>query len=110
MEAAPERVDRLRENFTESFITSLRYARHSQQMKIILFRNFLFSLVISIVPALLPVIALKEMYLSAAQLGLVFTCVGVGSLVGAVFALPTSGLESRRMRSLRSRWRYWPGC
>jgi len=43
---------------------------------------------ISIVPALLPVIALREMQLSAAQLGLVFTCVGVGSLAGAVMALP----------------------
>ena len=78
----------LRENFTESFITSLRYARNSQRMKIILFRNVLFALVISIVPALLPVIALREMQLSAAQLGLVFTCVGVGSLAGAVMALP----------------------
>ena len=79
---------RLRENFTESFISSLRYARNSPRMKIILFRNLLFSLVISVVPALLPVIALKELQLSAAQLGLVFTCVGVGSLAGAVFALP----------------------
>ena len=57
-------------------------------MKVILFRNVLFSLVISVIPALLPVIALKEMQLSAAQLGLVFTCLGVGSLAGAVFALP----------------------
>ena len=78
----------LRENFTESFISSLRYARHSERMKVILFRNLLFSLVISIVPALLPVIALRELHLSASQLGLVFTCVGVGSLAGAVFALP----------------------
>jgi hypothetical protein len=78
----------LRENFTESFITSLRYARNSQRMKIILLRNVLFALVISIVPALLPVIALKEMQLSATQLGLVFTCVSLGSLAGAVMALP----------------------
>jgi MFS family permease len=78
----------LRESFTESFISSLRYARNSHRMRVILFRNLLFSLVISIVPALLPVIALKEMHLSASQLGLVFTCVGVGSLVGAVFVLP----------------------
>jgi hypothetical protein len=48
----------------------------------------LFALVISIVPALLPVIALRELECSAAQLGLVFTSVGVGSLAGAVFALP----------------------
>jgi len=69
----------LRENFTESFISSLRYAHNSQRMKIMLFRNILFSLVISIVPALLPVIALKELECSAAQLGLVFMCLVVGS-------------------------------
>ena len=79
---------KLRENFTESFISSLRYARNSERMKIILFRNVLFSVVISIIPALLPVIAIRECACSAAQLGLVFACVGVGSLAGAVFALP----------------------
>ena len=84
----PIRLTRLRESFAESFINSLRYALNSQRMKVILFRNLLFSLVISVVPALVPVIALKELQLSAAQLGLVFTCVGVGSLAGAVFALP----------------------
>ena len=78
----------LSENFTESFITSLRYARNSRRMKIILFRNVLFALVISIVPALLPVIAFREMQLSASQLGLVFTCVALGSLAGAVIVLP----------------------
>jgi MFS family permease len=79
---------RLRENFTESFISSLRYARNSQRMKIILFRNVLFPLVISVIPALLPVIALKICACSASQLGLIFACVGVGSLGGAVFVLP----------------------
>ena len=42
---------RLRENFAESFINSLRYALHSPSMHTILFRNLLFSLVISVVPA-----------------------------------------------------------
>ncbi len=79
---------RLRENFTESFITSLRYARNSQRMKTILFRNLLFSVVISVIPALLPVIALRELGSTAAQLGFVFACVGVGSLAGAMFVLP----------------------
>ena len=80
----------LRENFTESFISSLRYARNSPRMRTILFRDLVFALVISIVPALLPVIALKEMHLSAAQLGVVLSCVGIGSLAGAVFVLPYS--------------------
>ena len=63
-------------------------SRNSKRMRIILFRNVLFALVISIVPALLPVIAFREMQLSASQLGLVFTCVAVGSLAGAVIVLP----------------------
>ena len=79
---------RLRENFTESFISSVRYARNSQRMKIILFRNVLFSVVISVIPALLPVIALRNCACSPSQLGLIFACVGVGSLAGAVFVLP----------------------
>ena len=37
---------RLRENLTESFISSSRYAPNSQRMKMILFRNVLFSVVI----------------------------------------------------------------
>jgi MFS family permease len=79
---------RLRENFTESFISSLRYARNSKRMKMILFRNVLFSVVISVIPALLPVIALRNCACSPSQLGLIFACVGVGSLAGAVFVLP----------------------
>ncbi|MGA7213022.1 MAG: MFS transporter [Terrimicrobiaceae bacterium] len=79
---------RLRENFAESFISSLRYAGNSKRMKIILFRGVLFSFVISFVPALLPVVALRECACSASQLGLIFACVGVGSLAGAVFVLP----------------------
>lgn len=63
-------------------------SRNSRRIKIISFRDVLFALIISIVPALLPVIAHKEMQLSAAQLGVVFTCVAIGSLAGAVFALP----------------------
>ncbi len=81
-------VTRLRENFTESFISSLRYARNSQRMKVILFRNVLFSVVISAIPALLPIIALRACACSASQLGLIFACVGVGSLGGAMFVLP----------------------
>jgi MFS family permease len=79
---------RPRENFTECFISSLRYARNSQRMKVILLRNVLFCFVISVIPALLPVIAIRECGCSATQLGLIFACVGVGSLAGAVFVLP----------------------
>ncbi|MGB7791228.1 MAG: MFS transporter, partial [Terrimicrobiaceae bacterium] len=78
----------LQESFRESFVSSFRYANSSQRFKTILFRNLIFSLAISAIPALLPVIALGELKSTAAQLGLFFTCVAVGSLAGAVIALP----------------------
>lgn len=76
------------EGFVESFLGSLRYAAKSTRIKIVLFRNLLFSLAISAIPALLPVIVYTELKGSAAQLGLAFTCVAAGSLVGAVIVLP----------------------
>ena len=73
---------------TESFVESIRYAARSYQIRIILFRNLLFSFAIAAVPALLPVIVYTELKGSAGQLGLAFTCVAAGSLAGAVIVLP----------------------
>jgi MFS family permease len=81
-------LGKFRESFMESFLSSLRYARNSNRIKVILFRNFLFSVVISAIPTLLPVIMFGELKTSAGQLGLAFTCVGAGSLAAAVFVLP----------------------
>jgi hypothetical protein len=96
----------LRENFTESFISSLRYARNSPRMRTVLFRDLAFALVISIVPALLPVIALKAAWRSPfmrwhrlaavlfvltlmRELPVLMTC---ASLAGAAWALAGSEL------------------
>jgi predicted MFS family arabinose efflux permease len=76
------------EGFVDSFLGSLRYAAKSARIRIVLFRNLLFSLAISAIPALLPVIVYTELKGSAAQLGLAFTCVAAGSLLGAVIVLP----------------------
>jgi MFS family permease len=81
-------VKQAEQGFMKAFVESVRYAARSYQIKIILFRNLLFSLAIAAVPALLPVIIYTELKGSAAQLGLTFTCVAAGSLVGAVFVLP----------------------
>jgi MFS family permease len=81
-------LGKFRESFTQSLKSSMQYATNSKRIKTILFRNFLFSLVISALPALLPVIMFGELKGSAAQLGLAFTCVGAGSLTAAIFVLP----------------------
>ena len=40
------------------------------------------------IPALLPVVDLKELHLDPSNLGLVFTSMGVGSVIGAIWILP----------------------
>src|SRR5258708_22194088 len=76
------------ENFVESFVTAIRYVRYAPGIQVVLARNLLFAFFISIIPALIPVVGLKELHLDPSDLGLVFTCMGVGSVLGAVFILP----------------------
>jgi MFS family permease len=51
----------------------------------VLARNFLFTLFISAIPAVVPVMGLKVLHLNSGNLGLLFTSMGVGSVVGALF-------------------------
>jgi MFS family permease len=76
------------ENFLESFATAARYVRYTPGMQVILTRDFFFGLFIAVVPALVPVVALQHLRLQAGQLGLVFTSMGIGSLLGATLMLP----------------------
>ena len=76
------------ENFLESFITAVRYVRYPPGIQVVLARNILFAFFISVIPALLPVVGLKELHLDPSNLGLVFTSMGIGSVIGAIFILP----------------------
>jgi MFS family permease len=76
------------ESFFESFGTTIRYARNAPGFQVVLARNFLFALFISVIPALMPVVGLKVLHLSSSNLGLLFTSMGAGSVVGAVFIIP----------------------
>ena len=76
------------ENFVESFVTAIRYVRYAPGIQIVLARNLLFAFFISIIPALIPVVSLRELHLDPSNLGMVFTCMGAGSVLGAVFILP----------------------
>jgi MFS family permease len=85
----PERESNLRlENFLESFSTAVRYVRYSPAIQVVLARNFLFAFFISVIPALIPVLGLKELRLQPCSLGLLFTSMGTGSVISAVFVLP----------------------
>jgi MFS family permease len=76
------------ESLVESFVGAVRYVRYSQSMQIVLLRAFLFALLISVIPALLPVVGLKSLKLTPSSLGILFTSMGIGSLLGAVFVVP----------------------
>ncbi|MGA7395614.1 MAG: MFS transporter [Terrimicrobiaceae bacterium] len=76
------------ESFLESFATIIRYVRNAPGFQAVLARNFLFALFISVIPALMPVAGLKVLHLSSSSLGLLFTSMGAGSVVGAVFVIP----------------------
>jgi MFS family permease len=76
------------ESFLESVVSAVRYVRYSQGIRVILFRNALFSSFIAVVPALIPVIGLKELHLGPSHLGLLYTSMGIGSVLAAVLILP----------------------
>ena len=76
----PPRAGDLRRSLAEAF----HYARASAAVRAVLARNLLFALFVSAIPALMPVIALKELGLQPAMLGLLFTCMGTGSVLGGL--------------------------
>jgi len=76
------------ESFFESFGAVIHYVRNAPGLKVVLARNFLFALFITVVPALMPVVGLKVLHLSSSSLGLLFTSMGAGSVIGAVLIIP----------------------
>jgi MFS family permease len=76
------------ENFLGSFSSAVRHVRNSPAIQVVLARNIFFAFFISVIPALLPVLGMKELRLQPCSLGLLFTSMGVGSVFGAVFVLP----------------------
>jgi len=76
------------ENFFESLTTAIRYVRYTPGIKVLLARHALFSFFIAIIPALMPVVGLKELHLEASHLGFLFTSMAVGSVISGAFIIP----------------------
>jgi MFS family permease len=76
------------ESFCQSFGPVFRYIRCAPELQIVLVRNFLFALFISAIPAVVPVVGLKELQLNSSNLGLLFTSMGCGSVIAALFIIP----------------------
>src|ERR1700730_2517038 len=76
------------ERFFKSFGTVVHYVRCAPGLQVVLAPNFLLSLFISPMPALIPVVGMKVLHLSPSNLGLLFTSMGAGSVLGVVFIFP----------------------
>jgi MFS family permease len=75
-------------SFVRSIAISVRYVGQTKNVRNILFRNAIFSSLVVVIPALMPVVLLKELGLDGSSLGLVFSSMGVGSVIGAIFVIP----------------------
>jgi MFS family permease len=75
-------------NFADSISSTFRYVGQTPNGRNILLRNAIFSVFVAVVPALAPVLLLKELRLDASSLGLVFASMGVGSVISAIFMIP----------------------
>ena len=76
------------EDFFATIETAIRYVRYAPGIRVILARLALFSFFISIIPALMPVVGLKELHLEPSELGFLFTAMATGSVLAAVFIMP----------------------
>jgi MFS family permease len=76
------------ESMLESFVGAVRYVRYSRGIQVVLIRALMFALLISVIPALLPAVGLKALQLTSAHLGILFTSMAIGALLGAVFVVP----------------------
>jgi hypothetical protein len=77
-----------RETFSMALAEAFRLVRRNSAIRIVVLRNFIFSLFVSLIPALFPVLALRQFRVGAAHLGILFTSLATGSVFGSVFVVP----------------------
>jgi hypothetical protein len=75
-------------SFGNSISSTFRYVAQTENVRNILLQSAIFSFFAVVVPALAPVLPLKELRLDASSLGLVFASMGVGSVLSAIFVIP----------------------
>jgi MFS family permease len=76
------------EDFFATIETAIRYVLYTPGIRVVLARIALFSFFISIIPALMPLVGLKELHLDPSQLGYLFTAMATGSVAAAVCIMP----------------------
>ncbi len=74
--------------FLASLTNTIQYVKDTSGVGVVVARVSLFGIFISLIPALLPVVGLKQLDLSASELGLLFTSLSIGAALGAAFVIP----------------------
>jgi len=74
--------------FAHAISGAICYVAQDRNVRSILLRNAVFSSFVVVIPALMPVLLLKELRFDGSSLGLVFASMGVGSVVSAFFVIP----------------------
>jgi MFS family permease len=74
--------------FLASLTNTVYQVKNTFGVGVVLARVSLFGIFISLIPALLPVVGLKRLELSASELGLLFTSLSIGAAFGAAFVIP----------------------
>jgi MFS family permease len=59
-----------------------------RSLQVVIARSVLFGLFISVIPTLLPVVGLKVLHLDSTSLGVLFTSLGIGAVVGGFWIVP----------------------
>ena len=65
-----------------------RFLQRDSQIRTVIFRNAVFNLFIAFIPTLLPTFGLNVLKISSGQPGVLFTALGLGSIVAGVFPVP----------------------
>jgi MFS family permease len=77
-----------RSGLREALLEVAQVLRRHAHLRTVIVRSVLFSFFIAVVPTLLPVFGLKDLKMSSGELGLLFTALGAGSIVGGVLLVP----------------------
>lgn len=72
------------EHFWGAIKAGYRYARHSRPLQIVLLRTAAFFIFSSALWAMLPIVARRELGLTATGYGILLGCMGAGAILGAI--------------------------
>jgi MFS family permease len=81
-------VQRQTASLREALREIIQVLQQRPRIRTVIFQIVLFSFFIAVIPTLLPTLGLKVLKINSGELGLLFTSLGIGSIVGGVFLIP----------------------